>query len=281
MLGPPRLKRAARMLSRARGEVALWASVTERVLDFRGSAALSDETVAEVSRAPAEGGGEPLLDLVQQVPAALLQQAVSHSSWVASRARSYERLEFLGDSVLGLAIASTLYERYPDKEEGDLARIKAFVVSRTSCVQVAKRLGVSQMIMAHAPVSEQRRKEITASPAVLGNVLEALMGASYLAHGFDRTRAAIIEAFESQIDYAITVHVDYKTTLQELLAPRGLQPVYRLVEEAGPPHARMFTSEAWIRGTMRGRGAGTTIKMSEQAAAREALASLKSESEGS
>ena len=76
------------------------------------------------------------------------------------------------------------------------------------------------------------------------------------------------------MEYAATVHVDHKTALQELLAPRGLQPVYRLMEEAGPAHARIFTSEVVVDETVRGRGVGTTIKMSEQAAAQEALAEL-------
>lgn len=215
-----------------------------------------------------------LMVLVRQLPPGTLEQAVTHSSWVGARTGSYERLEFLGDSVLGLAIASTLYQRYPENEEGAMARVKAFVVSRASCVQVAEQLGVGRLILEVAPAPEQRRREAAASPTVQGNVLEALIGAAYLTHGFEQTRIAVVEAFEEQIRYAVTAHVDHKTTLQELLAPRGLQPAYRLVAEAGPPHARVFTSEVSIGGTVRGRGSGTTIKVSEQAAAGEALASL-------
>ncbi|MCL5736095.1 MAG: putative dsRNA-binding protein [Actinobacteria bacterium] len=110
---------------------------------------------------------------------------------------------------------------------------------------------------------------------MLGNVLEALIGACFLAHGFERTAQAVTEAFEEQIKYAVSDHVDYKTTLQETLAVRGLHPSYQLVGEEGPPHARQFTSEVWIAGEFRGRGSGTTIKMSEQQAAREALQALK------
>jgi ribonuclease-3 len=215
------------------------------------------------------------MTLVRQLPPPLLERALTHSSWVGTRTGSYERLEFLGDSVLGLAIASVLYQRYPGSEEGDMARVKAFVVSRTSCVQVAEQLEVGRLILERAPAPEQKRGEAAANPSIVGNVLEALIGALYLTHGFEQTRLAVIEAFEDQIRYAVTAHVDHKTTLQETLAPRGLYPAYRLIAEEGPPHARVFTSEVLIDGSLSGRGTGTTIKMSEQAAAREALASLR------
>ncbi|MFH0915233.1 MAG: ribonuclease III [bacterium] len=218
--------------------------------------------------------GKALVALVRQLPPGMLERALTHSSWVGARTGSYERLEFLGDSVLGLAIASTLYQRYPDSEEGHLARVRAFVVSRASCVQVAEQLGVGRLILELAPAPEQRREEAAGNSTVQGNVLEALIGAAYLTHGFEQTRMAVAEAFEGQIRYAVTAHVDYKTTLQELLASRGQQPVYLLAAETGPPHARLFTSEVSVDGEVQGRGSGTTIKMSEQAAAREALASL-------
>jgi ribonuclease-3 len=214
------------------------------------------------------------MDLVAALPADLLQQALTHSSWVEERTGSYERLEFLGDSVLGLAIASTLYDRFPEREEGGLARLKAFVVSRASCVEVAERVGLEALVLEHAPASERKRREAVRSRSLLGDVLEALIGAVYLEYGFGRVRPAVIAIFEDQIQYAVTAHVDHKTALQELLAPRGQQPHYRLAHETGPAHARTFTSEVLVEGTVRGVGEGTTIKMSEQAAAREALAAL-------
>jgi ribonuclease-3 len=220
-------------------------------------------------------GPETVMDLVARLSPELLQRALTHSSWAGERTGSYERLEFLGDSVLGLAIASELYKRFPEREEGGLARLKAFVVSRASCVQVAQRIGVSELVVEHAPASERRRREAVRSPSMLGDVLEALIGAVYLQYGFERVRPAIIALFEEQIRYAATAHVDHKTELQELLAPRGLQLAYRLVDESGPAHARSFTSEVVVGGTVRGRGVGTTIKMSEQAAAQEALAGLR------
>jgi ribonuclease III len=215
-----------------------------------------------------------LRELIGQLPPDLLQRALTHSSWVDTRTKPYERLEFLGDSVLGLAIASTLCHQHPEAEEGDLARLKAFVVSRASCGQVAERLDVEGLILGQAPASEHRRREVVGNQTILGNVLEALIGAVFLTYGFEQTRLAVVGAFEEQMRYAVKGHVDHKSALQELLAPQGLQPTYQLVTETGPAHSRVFTSEVRVGTRTRGRGTGTTIKMSEQAAAREALVSL-------
>lgn len=219
-------------------------------------------------------GGRTLLELIGQLPPDLRAQALTHSSWVDVRVQSYERLEFLGDSVLGLAVASELCQRHKDSDEGDLARMKGFVVSRASCAEVAGRIDLRRVIVEQAPASHEKRQEAVANQTILGNVLEALIGACYLTHGFEQTRLAVVDAFEDQISQAATTRVDHKTALQELLASRGLQPAYRVVAEEGPPHARVFTSEVYVDGTARGRGTGTTIKMSEQGAAGEALASL-------
>ncbi len=229
------------------------------------------KSTARPARSPDDS---TLRQLIEQLPPGLREQALTHSSWVESRTRSYERLEFLGDSVLGLAIAFALCLRYPDSREGDLARLKAFVVSRTSCAQVAQRLGVERLILEQAPAPEHRRREVVGNLTILGNVLEALIGAVFLSNGFEQTRIAVVGAFEEQMHYAVTAHVDHKTALQELVAPRGLQPAYHLVDETGPAHARVFTSEVRVGELARGRGRGTTIKMSEQAAAREALEEL-------
>ncbi len=226
-------------------------------------------------------GGSTFMELVQQLPPDLLERALTHSSWVDARIHSYERLEFLGDSVLGLAIASTLWRRYPESGEGELARLKAFVVSRASCAQVAERLGIERLMMDKAPAPEPKRREAVANQTILGNVLEALIGAVFLTHGFEQARVAVVDAFEDQMSFAVTGHVDHKTALQELVAPRGAQPVYRLVAEVGPAHARVFTSEVSVEGAVCGHGTGTTIKMSEQKAAEEALIWLAAKSQGS
>lgn len=218
--------------------------------------------------------GTTLLSLIDDLPSEVRSKALTHSSRAAARIESNERLEFLGDSVLGLAIASELFRRYPEHEEGELARLRAFVVSRTSCAQVAEVLKVGQLMAAQMEGVEPGRGEPLRSRATLGNTLEALIGAVFLTFGFEQTRLAVVQAFEEQMRYGATAHVDHKTVLQELLAPGGVQPEYRLVDERGPAHARVFSSEVSVNGAVRGRGTGTTIKMSEQAAAQEALVSL-------
>ncbi len=263
-----------------RGLPALLRAVPATFLRRRTAAGRRSGAPALASGQAASRGPETLADLIAGLPPELLQRALTHSSWVGSRTGSYERLEFLGDSVLGLVIASALYDRFPDREEGGLARLKAFVVSRASCVQVAEQIGLSDLVLEYAPASERRRRDAARSPSMLGDMLEAVIGAVYMEFGFEQVRPAVVAVFEEQMEYAVTAHVDHKTALQELVAPRGLQPAYRLVEETGPAHARVFTSEVSIDGAVRGTGTGTTIKMSEQAAAQEALTSFGARTDG-
>ena len=211
------------------------------------------------------------MQLVHRLPPALLSQALTHSSWVEQRTDSYERLEFLGDSVLGLAVAAHVYRSFPDEQEGRLAKIKAYAVSRGSCSVVADALGLPGLVEACAPASDALRGELAASASALGNMLEAVIGACFLVYGFDTTREAVIQAFEDQIAYGARVYVDYKSTLQEYLAATNRRVSYRLVDGSGPPHERLFTSEALLDDEVIGRGEGRSIKISEQQAAREGL----------
>lgn len=218
--------------------------------------------------------GRSFLDLVEALPHALLHQALTHSSWVDDRVRSYERLEFLGDSVLGLAVAAHLYERFDEVHEGDLARWKAFVVSRGSCHAVACRLGLERMVLSRAPGDHLQREDLAANPTALGNILEALIGACYLSHGFEAVRGAVVEAFREQVQFAVREYVDFKSTLQETLAAEGRTAEYELTAEDGPPHERVFRSRVSSEGRVLGSGEGRSIKKSEQGAAREALQRL-------
>lgn len=209
--------------------------------------------------------------LFEGLPEEMLRQALTHSSWTDDHACSYERLEFLGDSVLGLAVAWALHERFPDADEGRLAKLKAFVVSRRSCGVVARRLELDDLVLARASGTEDQRRELAGSATSLGNVLEALIGATYLSRGFDTVRDAVVEAFADRIAYGVSSYVDYKSTLQEHLAMSGLVAEYRLIQTDGPPHARAFTSEVVVAGSAAGRGVGRSIKKSEQRAAHAAL----------
>ena len=197
----------------------------------------------------------------------------THSSWAPDRTSSYERLEFLGDSVLELAVARALYERYPDFTEGRMAKIRSHVVSRASCSVVARELGLGQRLAERgeeiAPAEELER--LSRNRNVLAALLEASLAALYLQHGFESIREAVVAAFDGRIQYALTTHVDHKTELQEELARRGLQVVYNVLDVKGPPHDRLFTCAAMIDGQEVGVGRGRSKKAAEQDAAREAL----------
>jgi ribonuclease-3 len=196
-----------------------------------------------------------------------------HSSWAPDRASSYERLEFLGDSVLELAIAHALYDRYPDLSAGRMAKIRSHVVSRASCAVVARELGLGQRLTERgeelAPSEELDR--LSRNRNVLAALLEASLAALYLQHGFEPIREAIVAAFDGRVQYALTTHVDHKTELQEELARKGRQVVYIVLDVEGPPHDRTFTCAALIDGEEVGVGSGRSKKAAEQAAARQAL----------
>jgi ribonuclease III len=220
-------------------------------------------------------GPQQLGRLIAELPQARLEQVFTHASWADDRSASYERLEFLGDSVLELAIARAVFDRFGEASEGRLAKIRAHVVSRQSCAQVAKELALGERLLEFAgdiPPDELQR--ISRSRNVLAAVLEAAIAALYLEHGFELIEPAIVAAFGEKIEYARSSHVDYKTELQEALARSGKQVHYTVLEVEGPPHERRFVCAAHIDGTQLGIGRGSTKKSAEQEAARQALAEL-------
>jgi ribonuclease III len=200
----------------------------------------------------------------------------THTSWAPDRASSYERLEFLGDSVLELAIARALFERYPDFSEGRLAKIRSHVVSRASCAVVARELGLGARLeeRGREVVPEDELKRLMRNRNVLAALLEASLAGLFLEYGFPKIESAIVEAFDGRIEYAATEHVDHKTELQEALAQRGRSVSYSVLDVDGPPHDRMFTCAANVDGEQMGFGKGRSKKAAEQAAAQEVLAKL-------
>lgn len=223
------------------------------------------------------GGERPpvsLMELFEKLPSSLLGQALTHPHTVQERAESYERLEFLGDSVLGLAVAARLFGDLPVAAEGRLAKVKAYAVSRSSCAAVAEGMGLREFILEKAPVDEDHRTEMAGNRTLLGNVLEALVGAAFVAFGYDTVAEPVADAFGGRVRHALQHTVDYKSALQEALAAEGRVAEYEVIEEAGPPHERSFTSVVAVQGTVHGRGTGRSIKRSEQAAAQEALEQL-------
>ena len=221
--------------------------------------------------------GERLAELLEQLPDDLARQAFTHASWVDHRAESYERLAFIGDVVLSLAVSTHLYPRFERYGAGRLTKVRAQAVSGAACAQVAAELGVPERLKARAPggagaPSSGRAFEMLAdSERVLASVCEAVIGAAYMAFGYDRVAPAVVRAFADQIDEALEHPVDYKSVLQERLAQRAEIVAYRIEREEGPAHARQFMAVAEVAGREVGRGQGKTKKGAEQKAALMAL----------
>jgi ribonuclease-3 len=178
--------------------------------------------------------------------------------------------------VLELAVAHALYVRHPDFSEGQLAKVRSHVVSRATCAEVARDLGLGERLVAQAAPTqtEEELERLAGNRNVLAAVIEAALGAIFLQHGFAAIEDAVVAAFSDQIEHALTSRVDQKTDLQELLARTSRQVTYTEISVEGPPHERRFTCAAIIDGEELGRGEGRTKKEAEQEAAREALAKL-------
>jgi ribonuclease-3 len=193
---------------------------------------------------------------------------------VEHRADSYGRLAFLGDSVLGLAVAEHLFREYPRSDIGRLTKVHGQAVSGRACAEVAEALDVPSLLRETAPTELEGGIEVRsllASERALASICEAIIGACYLHHGFETTAQATIAAFASQIELASDKLLDFKSALQERLARDGTRVRYEVTEEVGPPHDRLFDVAASVNGEVIGRGSGRSKKAAEQAAAAEAL----------
>ena len=219
-----------------------------------------------------------LAELLEELPAGLVRQVFTHASWSERRSDSYARLAFLGDSVLGLAITTHLYPRLEAERfgAGRLTKIRAQAVSGVSCRSVAERLQLPQRLRAAAPANAtDNAAALVETERVLASVLEAVIGACYLHAGYERSAAAVVEAFAPEIEQALEHPVDFKSALQELLARRGAEVSYAVSEEEGPPHARTYTVVATVEGKQLGTGRGRSKKLAEQQAARAAVEALE------
>jgi len=224
---------------------------------------------------PAGSKPESLEELLAELPDGLRRQAFTHSSWVEHRAEAYERLAFLGDVVLSLAVSDHLYPRFERYGAGRLTKVRAQAVSGSSCARVARLLSVEDELRGAAPEGTGRTAEMLVdSERVLASVCEAIIGAAYLSFGLERTAPAVVESFRAEIEQALENPVDYKSVLQERLARRAEVVAYRTVAEEGPAHDRSFIAVAEVAGQELGRGAGKTKKAAEQEAALHALDAL-------
>ena len=242
-------------------------------------------TADSVSRGHWEGhslhlprSGATLHELLDALPAELAAPVFTHSSWTLKRSDSYERLAFLGDSVLSLAVTTHLFPRLDADSYGPgrLTKIRAQAVSGRSCRVVAERLGVPERLRAAAPAAAAPvLAGLLSTERVLASVIEAVIGACYLAFGYDVTATAVVEAFAPEIEDALENPVDYKSALQERLARRGELVHYEVIREQGPPHDRTFSVAATIDGTEIGCGSGRSKKDAEQEAAQAALEAMQ------
>jgi ribonuclease III len=225
------------------------------------------------------GDAESLAELLAELPEDLRRQAFTHASWVEHRAEAYERLAFLGDVVLSLAVSDHLYPRFERYGAGRLTKVRAQAVSGSSCARVARELGVPDELRAAAPRGSTGRSAdmLVDSERVLASICEAIIGASYIAFGIERTAPAVVESFREEIEQALEHPVDYKSVLQERLARRAEVVAYRTVSEQGPAHDRSFVAVAEVGGEELGRGEGKTKKAAEQEAALHAMDALDEE----
>jgi ribonuclease-3 len=208
----------------------------------------------------------------------LLVQALSHRSWCAENpgVMSNERLEFLGDSVLGLVVTDYLFRTYPGIPEGELTKVRAAVVNSASLADVATELGVGEFLMLGKGEDQSGGRE---KPSILADATEALIGAVYIDRGWSAAEQLVMRLFGSRIETAAAGPggQDYKTRLQELCARRFDQlPRYYLSDE-GPDHAKEFEAVVHVQGRPHGLGRGRSKKQAEQAAAKEAWEYLRAE----
>ena len=239
---------------------------------------MSTRPHAPATAQPAEAGSAAVLrDLLDRLAPGQAEPVFMHSSWTAKRSESYERLAFLGDSVLGLAVTTHLFPRLDADRygAGRLTKVRAQAVSGRSCRAVAQRLGVPDRLRAAAPPSVAAGVEaLIATERVLASVIEAVIGAIYLQFGYEETAAAVVQAFAPEIEEALEHPVDFKSALQEHLARRGELVSYTVTREQGPPHDRTFTVSATIGAAEISTGVGRSKKDAEQEAARTALQAL-------
>lgn len=203
----------------------------------------------------------------------LLELCLTHASVARTRLASNERLEFLGDAVLGLVVCELLFRRYPEFAEGDLTRVKSVVVSRSTCAEMSRKLGVDRLIFVGKGLGGHDR----IPSSILAAVFESLIAGVYLDGGLEAAREFIERIVEDEIETATSRDRgrNYKSVLQHLAQKRfGATPAYKLVDEQGPDHSKCFLIAAVIGDNAYPAAWGASKKEAEQAAAQNALSEL-------
>ena len=206
----------------------------------------------------------------------LLQNALAHSSYANERwhdsLRSNERLEFLGDSILGMVVAEHLYRNFPDRPEGDLSRMRADMVCERSLAQIAERIGLGKhLLLGNGEEASGGRTR----DSILADAVESILAACFLDGGMEAARNFINTFVLTDVPVRKLRNTDYKTALQELVQQKKNQTLaYALLEESGPDHDKHFVVQVSLNGTVVGIGEGKSKKRAEQAAAHEAIGKL-------
>lgn len=224
-------------------------------------------------------GAESLRDLIAELTPERRAEALRHSSWTADRLASYERLAFLGDSVLGLSVAAVLHSEHPTMDAGELTKILNQAVSGSACAEVGEAIGIPDLLREAEPDdrggSHTPATSLLAAARPLPEVTEAMIGACFIEFGFERTAAAVANAFGPRIEAVQANRTDFKSAIQELLAARGETVDYEVVSTEGPPHDRTYVVAAMVGGMEVGRGSGRSKKAAGQAAAEAGLVTLE------
>ena len=207
---------------------------------------------------------------------ALLQNALSHSSYANERwhdsLKSNERLEFLGDSILGMVTAEYLYRNFSDRPEGDLTRMRADMVCERALASVAERINLGKhLLLGHGEETGGGRTR----DSILADAVESVIAACFLDGGMEPARNFINTFVLTEVPVKKLRNTDYKTALQELVQQKKNQTLsYKMVGESGPDHDKQFQVEVSLNGKVVGQGSGTSKKRAEQAAAKAAIEAL-------
>ena len=211
----------------------------------------------------------------------LLVRSLTHRSYAYENGNlpTNERLEFLGDAVLGLVVTDALYRRHPDLPEGQLAKLRAAVVNMRALADVARDLRVGEHILLGRGEETSGGRD---KSSILADTLEALIGAAYLEHGIAVSAGLVHRLVDGLLDSSaeLGAGLDWKTSLQELTATHGLGVPEYAVEEEGPDHAKTFHAVVRVGGRVRGRGSGRSKKEAEQQAAATAFSAITAELDG-
>ena len=205
-----------------------------------------------------------------------LREALTHASGADHRLVSNERLEFLGDAILGAIVCELLFLKFPEYLEGEMTRVKSVVVSRHTCAKISRKLGFEEFLVLGKGMGSQDETP----PSVLADLFESLIGAVYLDGGMEAAKRFILQHIEAEIDLAVGGHggVNYKSNLQQVAQRQfGETPTYMLLDEKGPDHSKCFKISAQIGRQRYAPAWGRNKKDAEQRAAMNALSELAGE----